>query len=235
MKPVLSQVQAPTGQHEHVNAYEMLAQHTLALPALGQGEGRTEAPDIERKLVTVLFIDVKNSMGLSREMQLEEWWSVSVGLFRLMCESVERFGGWVGSFTGDGVNGVFENARKPAHHARQACLAALWLRDAIRGPAAELQSIHGLELSVRIGINSGEVLTGTISHRRSRFHTANGYAVALAQRMEALAPPYQIYLTEYTAAFVTHTFHLRDLGAVRVKGAGASVGVFELVGSVRRR
>ena len=186
---------------------------------------------IERKFVTVLFIDVKDSMGLSSVIDLEDWWSISAGLFKLTCDGVDEFGGWIGSFTGDGVNAVFGATGRPDHHARRACLAALSLRDGVRTLAGELLGVHGLELSVRIGINSGEVLTGTIRHRSRRVYTANGYAVALAKRMEALAHPHGIYLTEYTATLVTDSFHLHDLGAVAVKGADSPVGVFELIGS----
>lgn len=185
----------------------------------------------ERKFVTVMFVDVKGSMHLSRAVDLEEWWSVIAGLFELMCESVYQFGGWVGNFTGDGINAVFEGPGATDDHAGRACEAALWLRHAIRAAAAELHSGHGLELLVRIGINSGEVLTGTIGDRYSRYYTANGYPVALAKRIEVLARPDRIYLTEHTAALVAGAVQLRDLGSFEVKGADSPVGVFELVGS----
>ena len=193
------------------------------------------APEIEtateRKFVTVLFVDVKGSMDLSSAIELEEWWSLIAGLFELMCESVYRFDGWVASFTGDGIEAVFESYGEPDDHAVRACDAALWLRDAICAPAADLRTEHGLDLSVRVGINSGEVLTGPIGDRYRRYFTANGYAVALAKRIEALAPPGRIYLSEHTAALVAGAVQLLDLGAFEVKGADTPVGVFELVGS----
>jgi class 3 adenylate cyclase len=191
--------------------------------------------DTERKFVTVLFVDVKGSMDLIRAVALEEWWSVIDGLFEVMCEGVYRFGGWVAGFTGDGIKAVFESAEETDDHARRACDAALWLRDAIREPAAELRGEHGLELSVRIGINSGEVLTGTIGDRYRRCYTVNGYAVALAKRIETIARPGRIYLSEHTAALVAGVAQLRDLGAYEVKGAEVPVGVFELVRTSRDR
>ena len=188
----------------------------------------------ERKFVTVLFVDVKGSMSLSSAIELEEWWSVIADLFELMCESVYRFDGWVASFTGDGINAVFEPCGAADHHALRACDAALWLRDAICAPAADLWREHGLDLAVRVGINSGEVLTGTIGERYRRDYTVGGYAVALAKRIEALALPGRIYLSEHTAALVAGAVALRDLGAFDVKGADTPVGVFELVGSDTR-
>jgi class 3 adenylate cyclase len=185
----------------------------------------------EVKLATVMFVDIRGSMALSRAIQIETWGSLIGGLFELMSESVYQYGGWVANFTGDGVEGVFEASDDADDHAQSACEAALWLREAIRAPAAELCRDHALELSVRIGINSGDVLTGTIGSRYRRYYTANGYAVALAKRMEALALPDRIYLTEHTAALVAESLELCDLGAFEIKGADTPVGVFELLGS----
>ena len=192
---------------------------------------RVKSRRTERKLATVVFIDVNDSMGLTRDIAPEDWWSVSADLFGLMGEAADCFGGWLGTFTGDGANAVFEASGERNHHARRACHAALWLRDAVSALAVELRAVYGFELSVRIGINSGEVLTGTIRHRRRRVYTANGYAVGLAKRMEALARPHRIYLTEYTAALVTDVFRLHELGAAWVKGAQSPIGVFELLGT----
>lgn len=187
-----------------------------------------------RKLVTVMFVDVSGSMDLSREIELELWGSLINGLFELMCESVYQFGGWVANFTGDGIEGVFEATDQTNEHAHQACDAALWLRDAIREPAAKLRVERGRELAVRIGINSGDVLTGTIGARHKRYYTANGYAVALAKRIETFARPGQICLTEHTAALVAGAVRLRELGAFDVKGADTPVGIVELIGSAPR-
>jgi class 3 adenylate cyclase len=214
----------------------------LLLPKIGDGfsHSSTLATDVrvmpgqcpERKVVTVLFIDVKNSMGLSREVELEDWWSVTASLLKLMCESANKFAGWVGEFGGDGCNAIFEVTKTDDHHAGRACLAALWLRRAIRALAEKVRNAHGLDLSVRIGLNSGEVLAGTMGHPHKRVFTASGYPVALAKRIEALARPEHIYLSEHTAAFLSDAFQLYDLGAVEVRGADRAVRVFELLGSV---
>jgi adenylate cyclase len=188
------------------------------------------AQTTERKFATVVFADVQGSMNLSAACGLEEWWSVIAGLFELMSEAVDRFGGWVADFTGDGIFGVFEASGGDVLHAHQACAAALWLRHELQTPVARLRE-RGLGLAVRIGINSGDVVTGTIGHSYSRYYTANGFAVGLAKRMETLALPDQVYLSEHTAALVSEAFELRDLGGFHVKGADLPVGVFELVGS----
>jgi class 3 adenylate cyclase len=197
------------------------------------------APGAERKFVTVLFADVKGSMGLSGTIALEEWWTVIGDLFELMCEGVYRSRGWVGNFTGDGIVAVFEPLVEDeptgatAEHAHRACEAALWIREAIAEPADQVRSRFGLDLSVRLGLNSGEVLTGTIGDRFSRYYTAAGYAVGLARRMESLAEPGKIYITEHTALLLGAAVGLVELGAFEVKGAHFPLKVFELLGAGR--
>ena len=93
-----------------------------------------------------------------------------------------------------------------------------------------LLSRHGLELAVRIGIHSGEVLTVTIGGRYNRCYTADGFAVALASGWRPFAVPGSIYLSEDTAALAAGAAQLPDLGAFDVKGAALPVEVFELTG-----
>jgi class 3 adenylate cyclase len=185
--------------------------------------------DTERKSATVMFVDIQGSMALSRGLELETWWLLIDELFRSMCRSVDASGGWVGSFTGDGIKGVFEAPHGTPDHARRACAAALRLRDAVRVRARELFRQSRTTLAVRIGLHSGEIMTGSIGDRHNRYYTAGGFVVALAKRIEALAPPDQIYLTASTARLVEEAFRLRDCGAFDVKGAELPINVFELV------
>ena len=186
---------------------------------------------VERKFATVLFADVQSSMNLIAACGLEEWWSMIAGGFESMSEAVRRFGGWIGSFTGDGIKAVFETPHRHGGHARRACDPALWLRGALERLAAELLRERGLKLRGpdrdQFG---GEVLTGTIGGRYGRYYTANGHPVGLAKRIETLALPGRVYLTEHTAAVVAEAFELRDLGRFHIKGARLPVGAFELVG-----
>ncbi len=185
----------------------------------------------ERTHATILFADVQGSTGLCGSLELDEWWSTIASLFELMCEGVYRFGGWVGAFTGDGVKAVFESPSGSTSHAERACDAALWLREAIAAFAQRTERERGIDVEVRIGINSGEVLTGTIGDNHTRFYTTGGYPVALAKRVEGAAKPGQVYVSEHTAALLGRRLKLRDLGAVSVKGGRCPVGLFELVGA----
>jgi class 3 adenylate cyclase len=125
---------------------------------------------------------------------------------------------------------VFEDHGGPADHAHRACAAALWVRDAMLRRADQLRRGRRLELAVRIGVNSGEVLAGTIGRHESRRYTVNGYPVALAKRIEGLTQPGRVWVSEDTAQLVARAQRLRDLGTFAVSGAPTKVRVFELLG-----
>jgi class 3 adenylate cyclase len=198
----------------------------------GRGFELGERDQARRKTATIVFADVIGSTELSRSVDLDCWLSVLGRVFEDMCESVRRFGGWVEGFTGDGIMAVFESSlgQDGCEHARRACDAALWLRDAMWQCSDDLAHRHGVVVSVRIGVHSGEVVTGTIGSRYGRHYTAGGYAVALAKRIETLAAPDTVYVSEQTAAYLEPTAELEDLGSFSVKGGQAPVHVFELVG-----
>ena len=196
---------------------------------LRPGMVESRATRAEHKHLTVLFADISGSTALSRSIELDTWWSVLADVIELMGEAVHRFGGWVGNFTGDGVQGVFETPGG-REHARRACNAALCVRESLQTHATQCEHARRFDVDVHMGINSGEVLTGTIGQRHSRHYTACGYTVALAKRMETLAKPGGIYVSEHTAALLGDELELCDLGFFDVKGASCPVGVFELVG-----
>ena len=101
----------------------------------------------------------------------------------------------------------------------------------------ELRRTEGLNFTVRIGLNSGEVVVGTIGDDLRMDYTAQGHTVGLAQRMERLAEPGKVYLTEHTAALVAGYFNLEDLGSFTLKGVRDPLRVYELrgVGPLRTR
>ncbi len=189
----------------------------------------------ERKQVTVLFCDVVGSMKLSETTDPEQWRAIMERFFAIVCESVHRYEGTVDKFTGDGAIALFGAPIAHEDHAARACHAALHLRDELAVLSAELRREHGINLSVRIGLNSGEVVVGSIGEDLAMDYTAIGHTVGLAQRMEALAEPGKAYLTEHTAHLVGGYFDLRDLGAFEIDGVGEPLGVYELAGLGRLR
>lgn len=187
----------------------------------------------EHKPVTVLFVDVKGSMDLAARLDDEEWHATIDGLYSVLCSAVHRYEGTVGQFTGDGIMALFGAPVAHEDHPVRACLAALDLLDATAQFADEVRREHDVELAVRLGLNSGEVVLGRIGDDLRLEHTAVGHTVGLAQRMEQLATPGTACLSENTAKLLSNRFELKDRGPVPVKGVSAPVRIYEL-GPVRR-
>jgi class 3 adenylate cyclase/predicted ATPase len=191
----------------------------------------------ERKQVTVLFADVKGSMELAEQVDPEEWHRILDRFFQILADGVHRFEGTVNQYTGDGIMALFGAPIAHEDHAQRACYAALHLRDALRSYSEELKRARGVNFSVRIGLNSGEVVVGKIGDDLRMDYTAQGHTVGLAQRMEQLASSESAYVTAQTARLVEGFFQLRDLGGFELKGAAEPLRVFELqgVGPLRTR
>jgi len=189
-----------------------------------------DAVEGERKHVTVLFADVMGSMDLAESQDPEAWRRIMDRFFAILCEGVHKFEGTVDKFTGDGIMALFGAPIAHEDHAQRACYAALHLQDELSEYAAELRREQGLSFSVRIGINSGEVVVGTIGEDLGMSYTAIGHTVGLAQRMEQLAEPGKAYLTANTGALVEGYLALTDLGEFQVKGSSEALRVYELTG-----
>jgi class 3 adenylate cyclase/tetratricopeptide (TPR) repeat protein len=184
----------------------------------------------ERKQVTVLFADVIGSMELAEQSDPEQWRRVMDRFFSILCAGVYRFEGTVDKFTGDGIMALFGAPIAHEDHARRACYAALALQRELAAYAAELRRAHGLGFSVRMGLNSGEVVVGAIGEDLAMEYTAVGHTVGLAQRIEQLAAADRVYLSEHTASLVEGYLALSDLGEFQVKGASRPLRVHELTG-----
>src|SRR6266496_4226478 len=105
--------------------------------------------------------------------------------FARICDGVHRFEGTVDKFTGDGAMALFGAPIAHEDHAHRACYAALYLIDDLAAYSADVRREHGLGFSVRLGLNSGEVVVGTVGDDLRMEYTAVGHTVGLAQRMES--------------------------------------------------
>jgi class 3 adenylate cyclase len=189
----------------------------------------------ERKQVTVLFADVKGSMELAEQLDPEAWHGIMDRFFQLLADGVHRFEGTVNQFTGDGIMALFGAPIAHEDHAQRACYAALHLQQELRPYADEVRLQHGLGFSVRMGLNSGEVVVGKIGDDLRMDYTAHGHTVGLAARMEQMADPGKALLTGHTAKLLSGYFQVRDLGEIRIKGLSELLHVFELEGVGRMR
>ena len=183
----------------------------------------------ERKPVTVLFVDVVDSIRLSERAGAEAWHRVLDRFFALLADAIHRFEGTINQYTGDGVMALFGAPLAHEDHAQRACHAALLIREQLRVFAAELRRGLGLRFATRVGLNSGEVIVGAIGDDLRMDYTAQGHTVGLAARMQQSAGPGRVRLTAGTAALVAPYFELAP-GRSRIKGVSRLVKTFELIG-----
>ncbi len=205
-----------------------LAEQILTLRASLEGE---------RKFVTILFADVVGSMLLAERLGPEPWHRVLDQFFRILSESIHRLGGTINQFTGDGVMALFGAPIALEDHAQRACHAALEIFDSLKPLDATLRASHGIAFTMRIGLNSGDVVVGKIGDDLRMDYTAQGHVVGLASRVERLAKPGTTCLTQNTAKLVDGYFELANLGDHRLHGSQAPVTVYELIrpGMLRTR
>ena len=142
----------------------------------------------EYKQVTVLFADVVHSMDIAAAVGAERLREIMTDLVNRAAVVVQRYGGTVGSFTGDGIMAVFGAPVALEDHAVRACLAALGVQEEAKRLAVDVQERDGVELQLRVGLNSGQVIAGEIGSGPFGYTTV-GEQVGMAQRMESVAPP----------------------------------------------
>ncbi len=185
----------------------------------------------ERKQVTVLFADLKGSMELLADRDPEEARRLLDPVLERMMEAVHRYEGTVNQVMGDGIMALFGAPLAHEDHGVRACYAALRMQDAVKRHAAEIQRSHGAPVQIRVGLNSGEVVVGTIGNDLRMDYTAVGQSTHLAARMEQAAMPGSILLTGATLRLAEGYVQVRPLGKLQVKGLGEPVDAYELVGA----
>jgi class 3 adenylate cyclase len=181
----------------------------------------------EYKQVTVLFADVVHSMDIAAALDVERFREIMTELAERSSAVVRHYGGSV-EFTGDGVMAVFGAPVALEDHGVRACLAALAIQEETNRMAAELQPSDGVALRVRVGLNSGRVIAGEVGSGALGY-TAIGEHVGMAQRMESVAPPGGLMLSESTARLVEHLAVLAEPEWVRIKGADEPVQAYRLM------
>jgi adenylate cyclase len=176
----------------------------------------------EYKQVTVLFADVVHSMDIAASLGAERLREVMAELFNRSSRVVQRYGGTVDKFTGDGIMAVFGAPIALEDHAVRACRAALDIHRDVKHLATTLENNEGVKLQLRVGLNSGQVIAGEIGSGPLAY-TAIGEQVGMAQRMESVAPPGGVMITESTARLVENASVLGETELVRIKGADVPV------------
>jgi class 3 adenylate cyclase/tetratricopeptide (TPR) repeat protein len=189
----------------------------------------------ERKQVTVLFADLKGSMEVLADRDPEEARKLLDPVLERMMEAVHRYEGTVNQVMGDGIMALFGAPLAHEDHAVRACYAALAMQGAIRRYTEEVRRAHGIEVQIRVGLHSGEVVVRAIGSDLHMDYSAIGQTTHLAARMEQLAPPGSIRLTGEALRLAEGFVQVAALGPIPVKGLADPVEVFELLGAAPTR
>jgi class 3 adenylate cyclase/tetratricopeptide (TPR) repeat protein len=185
----------------------------------------------ERKRVTVLFADLKGSMELLADRDPEEARKLLDPVLERMMEAVHRYEGTVNQVMGDGIMALFGAPLAHEDHAVRACYAALRMQESVKGYAAASRRAHGVEIQIRVGLNSGEVVVRSVGSDLRMDYTAVGQTTHLAARMEQLATPGTVRLTADSARLAEGYVEVKSLGPIPVKGLADPIEIFELTGA----
>src|ERR1700757_670340 len=188
----------------------------------------------EYKQVTVLFADVVHSMDIAAAVGAERLREIMADLADRCATVVKRFGGTVDKFTGDGIMAVFGAPMALEDHAVRACLAGLAIQTEAKRLAIDVQHRDGVELWLRVGLNSGQVIAGEIGSG-SFGYTTIGEQVGMAQRMESVAPPGGVMLSASTVRLVDEAAVMGEPESVRIKGADEPVPARRLLSMRQER
>ena len=187
------------------------------------------APEGERRTVTVLFADAVGSTGLAERVGEEEMYALMQRCLARMTETVHRFDGHIAHFAGDGGMAIFGAPIAHEDSARQAVAAGLLMQRALQDCSAEVKDRHGVDCPFRVGLNTGPVVVGTISDDLTMDFTAVGDTVNLAARMQQLADPGAVLVSEHTYRAVRDFFECEPLGALVAKGKAGPINAYRVV------
>jgi predicted ATPase/class 3 adenylate cyclase len=222
----------------------------IALGGAANGDSRFASPDAytpshlarkiltaraslpgERKKVTVLFADLKGSLELMADRDPEDARALLDDVIERLMEAVHRFEGTVNQVMGDGIMALFGAPVAHEDHAMRACYAALRMHRSVALYADDLRRRQGVDVQIRVGINSGDVVVRSIGSDLNVEYTAVGQTTHMAARMEQLARPGTTLISDATRRLADRYIEVTSHGPVPIKGLKLPVEVFELRGA----
>jgi class 3 adenylate cyclase/predicted ATPase len=204
-----------------------LAERILAEQAAMEARGARAG---ERKTITALFADMAGSTALIHDLDPEEARRLIDPVVALMMEAVHHYEGYVAKSLGDGILALFGAPIAHEDHPQRALYAALRMQDAMRRHSDRIRLEQGIPLQIRVGIHTGEVVVRSI--RRDDLHTDYdpvGHTIHIASRMESIATPSSILVSEATCKLTEGYFDFKGLGATQVKGIPEPLAVYEVL------
>jgi class 3 adenylate cyclase/tetratricopeptide (TPR) repeat protein len=180
----------------------------------------------ERKLVTVLFCDLVGSVPIAERLDPEEYHDLLEEYLDVAFPEIYRLEGVVNQLAGDGLMALFGAPVAHEDAPQRAVHAALAIRDALEPLSARLQAKHGMPLQIRIGINTGPVVVGPVGSDRKMDYAAIGDTTNLASRLQTLAQPGVILISESTQRLVRGFFAVESVGPLGVRGKSEPVAAY---------
>ena len=183
----------------------------------------------ERKIVTVFFADVANYTSIADKLDPEEVHQIMDGCFKILMDEIHRFEGTINQFTGDGVMALFGAPVAHEDHAQRACYAALSIQKIIESYGKKVKDDCGIDFKMRIGLNTGPVIVGSIGDDLRMDYTAVGDTTNLASRMESMAQAGTAFVSKNTYKLARDFFKFEDLGKKKIKGKDESQEAYKLI------
>lgn len=183
----------------------------------------------ERRVVTVLFCDVKGSTAMAERLDPEEWAEIMNSAFERLIKPVYRYEGTVARLMGDAILAFFGAPIAHEDDPQRAVLAGLGIVEGIQDFREQMKRERGLDFNVRVGINTGLVVVGEIGSDLRVEYTAMGDAVNVAARMEQTAQPGTVQIAENTHRLIAPLFEFEPLGGIEVKGKSEPVMAYRVL------
>ena len=184
----------------------------------------------ERRMVTILFSDVKGSTAMAETLDPEEVMEIMDGAFEVLIEPITRYEGTLARLMGDAILAFFGAPIAHEDDPERAIRAGLEIVEGAKAYAVKLERERGIRgFNVRVGINTGLVVVGEVGSDLRVEYTAMGDAVNLAARMESAADPGTILITEETHKLIAPLFDTEALGPIQVKGKTEPVAVYRVL------
>jgi class 3 adenylate cyclase len=190
----------------------------------------SRAMEGERRVVTMLFCDVKGSTKAAEQLDPEEWTEIMSGAFEYMIQPIYQFEGMVARLMGDAVLAFFGAPIAHEDDPQRAVLAGLGIVEGIKEYRKDVKLNWGIEFDVRVGINTGLVVVGAVGSDLRMEYTAMGDAINLAARMEQTAVAGTVQIAEDTFSLVAPVFDVEELGGIEVKGKSEPVQTYQVLG-----
>lgn len=184
----------------------------------------------ERREITVMFADLVAFTPLSEKLPPEQVVQILNELFTIVTEIVFRHGGTVDKFIGDCVMALWGAPTAQPDHAARALEAAEEIISWLEVGNASWEAKYGVSVRIAIGINSGEAVVGNVGSESRMEYTAIGTTVNVAARLEAIARPQQILISETTARLAGEGFQLAPAGERTMAGLSEPLHLYEVIG-----